>query len=133
MQLTEHFSLYEMLYSATADKRGINNIPPKGSQIYPNLTKLANALEEVRELFGKSVIVNSGYRCAELNKAVGGVRNSAHLTGFAADIVVKGISPKEVTKRITASNIQFDQCIDEGTWTHFSIDPRMRRESFKAA
>ncbi|NLC24645.1 MAG: DUF882 domain-containing protein [Oxalobacter sp.] len=133
MKLTEHFTLEELLRSDTAKKRGIDNTPPEGSQIYANLEKLAGVLEEVRALFGKPVHINSGYRCPELNKAVGGVRNSAHLTGYAVDIRISGVSPKEVTRRISASDIQFDQCIDEGTWTHFSIDPRMRRQAFKAA
>ena len=133
MNLSKHFTLEELLRSDTAKKCGINNTPAEGSQIYANLKKLAETLEEVRTLFGKPVHINSGYRCPALNKAVGGVRNSAHLTGYAADIRINGVPPKEVTRRIAESGIRFDQCIDEGTWTHLSIDPRMRRQAFKAA
>ena len=132
MKLTEHFSLEEFLRSETADSRGINNIPtPEQSDIFCNLQKLAETLEQVRMIFGKPIHINSGYRCPALNKAVGGVRNSAHLAGFAADIRINGVAPHEVTRRIVASGINFDQCIDEGTWTHLSIDPRMRRQAFK--
>ena len=132
MKLTEHFSLEEFLRSETADSRGINNIPtPEQSDIFCNLQKLAETLEQVRMIFDKPIHINSGYRCPALNKAVGGVRNSAHLTGFAADIHINGIAPQEVTRRIVASGFNFDQCIDEGTWTHLSIDPRMRRQVFK--
>lgn len=131
MKLTEHFTLEEFLRSETADNRGINNTPPKNLGVYRNLQKLAETLEQVRSMFGKPVHINSGYRCPDLNRAVGGVKNSAHLSGYAADIRISGISPQEVTKRIAASGIEFDQCIDEGTWTHLSIDPRMRRQAFK--
>lgn len=132
MKLTEHFTLREFLYSDTADRHGINNVPPDNSPIPANLLKLAETLEQVRTLFGLPVHINSGYRCPALNKAVGGVRHSAHLAGLAADIRIDGIAPHEVTRRIAASDLAFDQCIDEGTWTHLSIDPRMRRQVFKA-
>ena len=132
VKLTEHFTLQEFLHSDTADRHGINNVPPDNSPVYANLRKLAETLEQVRTLFGLPVHINSGYRCPALNKAVGGVRNSAHLAGLAADIRITGIAPPEVTRRITASDMAFDQCIDEGTWTHLSIDPRMRRQVFKA-
>lgn len=132
MKLTEHFSLEEFLMSETADSRGINNIPTQEqSEIFGNLQKLAETLEQVRMIFDKPVHINSGYRCPALNKVVGGVKNSAHLTGFAADIRINGVAPHEVTRRIVASGINFDQCIDEGTWTHLSIDPRMRCQAFK--
>lgn len=132
MKLTDHFTLEEFLKSETADKQGIDNTPLERSEIYRNLQKLAETLEQVRALFCKPVHINSGYRCLKLNKAVGGVSNSAHLTGHAADIWINGVLPQEVTRRIATSSIAFDQCIDEGTWTHLSIDPRMRRQILKA-
>lgn len=58
--------------------------------------KLINSLQLIRNHFGKPIIINSGYRCTEHNKAVGGVSNSQHTRGKAADIVVKGIEPREV-------------------------------------
>lgn len=51
-----------------------------------NLFALMCVLEYIRDLYGSAIRVNSGYRCSELNKRVGGVSNSAHLFGRAADI-----------------------------------------------
>ncbi len=53
-------------------------------------------LDDVREHFGKPVIINSGNRCPTHNKNVGGASNSTHLKGIASDIVVKGVSPSDV-------------------------------------
>jgi uncharacterized protein YcbK (DUF882 family) len=55
-------------------------------------------LQRIRNHFNKAVVINSGYRCAPHNRRVGGVRGSRHLQGMAADIVVKGVAPKEVAK-----------------------------------
>ena len=60
--------------------------------------ELVGYLQVIRNYFGKSVVINSGYRCQKHNKNVGGVTNSKHCEGMAADIVVKGISPKEVAR-----------------------------------
>lgn len=58
--------------------------------------KLVDYLQEIRNHFNKPVIINSGYRCYKHNKAVGGAITSKHMEGEAADIVVKGIAPREV-------------------------------------
>jgi hypothetical protein len=63
-------------------------------------------LQKIRNHFNKPVIINSGYRCAVHNKAVGGARYSKHIQGKAADIVVKGVNPKEVAKYCEAIGIQ---------------------------
>ena len=60
--------------------------------------KLIEILQKIRTHFGKSVTVNSSYRCEAHNKSVGGAKSSRHLTGQAADIKVSGVSPKEVAK-----------------------------------
>lgn len=60
--------------------------------------KLVNILQQIRDKFGAAVTINSGYRCSVHNKAVGGANSSKHMVGTAADIVVKGIEPKEVAK-----------------------------------
>lgn len=68
--------------------------------------KLLLALEQLRTAIGdKPIIVDSGYRCAAKNKAVGGASNSRHLQGMAADIRVNGMSPIEVYN--TAKTIPF--------------------------
>ena len=59
-------------------------------------TELVNVLQKIRTYFGKSVTITSAYRTPTKNKAVGGETYSQHLYGRAADIKVKGISPKKV-------------------------------------
>lgn len=58
--------------------------------------KLVNSLQKIRDKYNKPLIINSGYRCAKHNKAVGGATLSKHRFGMAADIVVKGVAPKDV-------------------------------------
>ena len=60
--------------------------------------KLVKYLQKIRSHFGKSVTINSAYRCAKHNKAVGGASGSNHTKGMAADIVVSGVKPKDVAK-----------------------------------
>ena len=60
--------------------------------------RLIEVLEKVRAHIGKSVQVTSGYRCPEHNKAIGGAKDSDHLYGWAADIVVKGMAPEELVE-----------------------------------
>ena len=60
--------------------------------------QLVQYLQKIREHFKTAVIINSGYRCYIHNKAVGGVNNSKHRSGMAADIVVKGVKPLEVAR-----------------------------------
>lgn len=60
--------------------------------------KLVNYLQQIRNHFGRPVIINSGYRCTSHNKAVNGATKSKHLYGMAADIYINGIEPKEVAK-----------------------------------
>lgn len=100
-KLTEHFTLDEMLRSSCAQKKGIINTP--GTENYYkvlfNLCRLCSILlEPIRTLLGKPIIINSGFRNAEVNKAVGGVHNSRHLSGCAADISLKNISKSDIQK-----------------------------------
>ena len=123
--LTPHFCLEELIATA---HRGIDNTP--SAAIIAELTRTAVRMEAVREILGGfSVKASSGYRCPALNKAVGGAEFSAHLKGFAIDFNVYGwSSPLAICHEIAKSKLQFDQLIEEGTWTHISFDPRMRRE-----
>src|SRR4029077_19829076 len=88
MQLSEHFTLAELTYSDTANAQGIDNTP--STAIVDQLSDLCECtLEGIRDLLGRRpVTITSGYRCPELNAAVGGVSDSAHLYGCAADLVV---------------------------------------------
>ena len=131
MNLTEHFMLEELTFSSTAQRLGIDNTP--SLEMVAILTKTAIALEQVRALLNVPMHVDSGYRCEALNKAVGGVANSAHIEGYAVDFIAPDFgTPLEIARAIAASSIQFDQCICEGTWVHISFDPRMRRQTLTA-
>ena len=120
MRLSEHFSLEEMTFSETASRRGFDNNPPK--EVFDNLVRTASLLEQVRKITNRPITISSGYRCKELNQAVGSSETSQHRLGCAADFKVKGMSPDEVVKAIIASDIQFDQLIREfDSWTHISV------------
>ena len=74
-------------------------------------------LDPVREKLGMPIVVNSGYRCERHNKDVGGVRNSQHLRGEAADVTCANL-PR--LKALIIENGRFDQLIDYGTFLHVS-------------
>jgi len=132
MMLTPHFSLAELTFSATAQRRQIDNSPPPS--VLRNLNQLAVGLEDVRAaLDGLPIRINSGYRCPALNRAVGGARLSAHMSGHAADFVCPDFgSPLEIVRTLAASDIQFDKLIQEGTWVHISFAPAARRQLLTA-
>lgn len=120
MQLSEHFSLKELITSEIAERKGLENMPT-GVEL-DNLVRLANKLEEVRKALGKPIMINSAFRSIEVNEAVGGVKTSQHCLGCAADIRVPNMSPDEVVRAIIKSDIQYDQLIREfDSWTHISI------------
>lgn len=124
-RLTAHFALEEL---AATQHRDIDNRPPP--EVVATLRTTAAQMEQVRRLLGERVIsVSSGYRCPELNRAVGGSRTSAHLTGHAVDFNCFGFGPPSaVCRALAESPLRFDQLIEEGTWVHVSFDPRMRRQ-----
>lgn len=66
--------------------------------VFANVQRLAEALQVLRDAIGKPISINSGYRSPAHNKRIGGAKNSQHLKGTAADIVVSGMSPLEVKK-----------------------------------
>ena len=130
-QLTQHFALEELTFSSTAQRLGIDNTP--SLELVARLTILAMGLEKVRALLGVAMHIDSGYRCQELNKAVGGVPNSAHVDGYAADFIAPDYgSPLMIARAIAGSGIAFDQVIQEGNWVHVSFDPRLRGNALTA-
>lgn len=135
MRLTANFSLEEFITSTTADRLGIVNTP--NTIEIANLRELCvQILQPARSVLGP-IRVSSGFRSAALNAAVGGVPNSAHRLGFAADVIPLEVSTLELAKWIK-SNTTFDQVILEfGTpqvpnWIHVSADPRSRMEVLRA-
>ena len=122
MNLSPNFALDELTASETAAIHGIENTPDQAT--IQNLTRLANALQEVRALLGnKVVIVSSGYRSPELNQKVGGSATSDHCKGLAADFICPSYgTPDEIVRVVMASAIPFKQVIREfDKWVHFSI------------
>lgn len=124
-RLTPHFSLEEL--SATSH-RELDNTP--SIDVVAALGDTALRMEAVRSLLGDAPIhINSGYRSPAVNQAVGGVADSAHLTGHACDFIAPGFGdPLEICRRLAASALQFDQVIEEGTWVHVSFAQPMRRQ-----
>jgi putative chitinase len=125
-QLTEHFTLAEMIVSPTAKRLGIPNTPT--AEHIENMRYCCEKiLEPVRAKFGP-VTINSSYRAPLVNKAVGGSKTSQHVNGQAIDFEVKGVDNKKVADWV-ADNLEFDQVILEfysagdknSGWVHASI------------
>jgi len=133
--MTPHFTLDELCHSQAASRMGLDNTPPVW--MLPNLQRLANGLEQVRELTGKPISISSGYRSPSVNQAVGGAAKSQHVDGNAADITCPGFgSTKKLVEAIVKSDIQYDQCILEfvqengaGGWCHISFADKPRKQA----
>ena len=120
MKLSENFSVEELTASQTAARNGWDNTP--NATELANLMRVAALLEQVRALIKKPITVNSGFRCKLVNDAVGSRDTSQHRLGCAADIKVSGMTPKQVVEAIVASDIGYDQVIEEfSAWTHISV------------
>lgn len=134
IQLSPHFKLSEFTKSSTATVRKIDNTPSE--QVISNLKLLCEqVLEPLRKHFSCPIIIGSGYRSPALNKAVGGVKNSQHMTGEAADIHL----PDNATGRKwflwMMDNLKFDQLIMEKStpsssryWIHVSFSRHRCRQ-----
>ena len=122
----KYFTIEELCQSETADKLKIDNTPSE--EIKKNLEILVDCLlDPLREAWGSPIIINSGYRCPILNKAVGGSKTSSHMSGWSVDMRPKNGKMEEFKKFV----IQFiktkfwDQCILEKSgdveWVHLSL------------
>ena len=140
MKLSEHFSLREFIRSSTAESLGLDNsVDPttaQGVTVTRNLAILcAEVLEPLREHVGRPIVVTSGYRCKALNKAIGGVANSQHLVGEAADLSIPSVAKAREWMRWLMDNTRFDQLILEHDchgihWLHVSckVDAEKNRQ-----
>lgn len=132
----EYFKLSEFTRSQTASELGFLNVPLESD--IQNLDLLvSNILDPLRKAWGKPIIVTSGYRVPRLNEAVGGVKNSDHLYGRAADIVPQ--DPKDFKKftefiKDFLKDKEFKQCIIEkkgnSRWIHISYDENNNKKQF---
>lgn len=118
----KYFTISELLHSDTAVAKKIWNGANREQE--DNLMALVGAvLDPLRTLYGRPITVNSGFRCAALNRAVKGVSNSQHLRGEAADIDTgSAVENKKLAQLIVKNHIPFDQLIDESNyaWVHVS-------------
>lgn len=120
MHLSSNFTLAELTFSQTAARHDWDNTP-NATEI-ANLTRLASLLEQVRNVIGRPILINSGFRSKKVNDAVGSLDTSQHRTGCAADIRVSNMTPDQICQSIKASGIQFDQLIREfDRWVHISV------------
>ena len=125
--VTMHFTIEELYTSRTAKEKGINNKPSTQQMI--NLVYLAAyVLEPLRVAMNEPIKISSGFRCYDLNKAVGGVYNSQHLKGQAADLCIDGdIEKGRRWFNYIKNNLLFDQLIWEknpktgSCWVHVSF------------
>lgn len=123
-QLSEHFNSDEFARSAMADMYGIDNTIPV--PVMSCLRRLCRTvLEPLRVLLCQPVVISSGYRSARLNKVVGGVRTSQHLTGCAADISLPSKEYGDLVFQYLSDNPNVDQLLYEHSggayWIHVSI------------
>ena len=137
MNLSEHFKLGEL----TKTKTGIENVPNEAQ--VENLRRLCRWLEKLRkrwnDLYGEGddpIVINSGFRSPEVNKAVGGVSTSNHLTGCAVDIRCIGMEQalRYASILLDLSDLNqedYDELLIEKKrnviWIHFAVRPSGNR------
>lgn len=123
-----YFELKEFIVSDTAKKKGIDNTPT--FEVVDHLDRLiSDILDPLRAAYGKPVEVTSGYRCPALNKAVGGVSNSVHQLGYAADIKTRtsfASFKTFVVEWFKKAGVRFDQVLLEkdkkgNEWIHIGL------------
>lgn len=116
----KYFTIEELTRSTTATQSGIDNSPSPESTA--NMRRLVETvLDPARERLGKAIFVNSGYRCPELNRKVGGVANSYHLQGRAADLDTRtgdNCRLYEILRQLPHTELIWEQ---GGKWIHVAL------------
>ena len=131
MKIGDNFELGEFTFSQTAVRHGIDNtVTPEALFALEALCKkVLDPLIAKGFKFG----INSGYRCVELNKAIGGAANSQHCKGQAVDLRPKGMSVEQFYQEVIKSGVPFDQIIQEfDSWVHVSYKAEPRMEKLRA-
>jgi len=133
-KLSPHFTLGELTKSGSHPE--VYNIP--SHEAIANMKRLCGWLEVLRERYGAPIIINSGYRSPQLNKAIHGVAGSNHMTGCAADIRVSGMEQAIRYASIlldyaNESKQEFDELLIERNhsgvmWLHFAVRPQNNRK-----
>lgn len=129
----KYFTIKELTESATATIKELDNTPTE--QVEKNLTILVEKiLDPLREMYGKPIIVNSGYRSPEVNVAVNGSKTSQHVLGEAVDITAGSKKENKKLFELIRDNFEFDQLINENnySWIHVSYrEGRLRKQILK--
>ena len=121
IKISKNFTLEELTNSYTAKQKKITNKPSE--EVIVNLCALVHhVLQPLRDYAKVPVRISSGYRCPALNDIVGGVSNSQHILGQAADITFDSPSQGVDWFYWIMENTYFDQLIWEGTWIHVSFN-----------
>ena len=120
--MSKYFEYEEFVISQMAVRYGLNNLPP--DSMVGNIARLMVSMDMIRENVGKPIIITSGYRSAQVNKIIGGSRNSAHMDGRAADFICPRFgTPLDLAKHIRnhIPRLAYHQLIWEGNWVHIEI------------
>ena len=125
-KISEHFTMREMCYSATASAKGWPNVC--GPVEADNLRRLVRCtLQPLRDHLKTPLHVRSGYRTQQLNKHVGGARNSLHLSGCAADVRMPDWETCYKAAAYVCRELPFTECIVShrgmAIWLHLAYDP----------
>ena len=126
--ISKDFSYSEFESSRIAEEKGICNVV-RSFVVRDAIKSLVdNVLQPLRDIVGVPLRVNSGYRCSELNAAVGGVPTSQHVKGEAADVAFP--KPVELARMAADNHLPFDQMIIYPTFVHFShkLNGEQRRQ-----
>jgi len=126
----KNFEAEDFFNSITAKREGIDNRIYDQS-VLDNLIVVANKAQEIRDLLGHPLKINSGYRCLKLNREIGSKDSSQHIKGQAIDFTCKGFgTPKDIVLFLKENNVVVDQCLMEGSWIHLSIKKEDNRNQY---
>ena len=128
MKVSNWFSVEETYASDLAARKGINNRYPV--ELENTIKNTAYNMDRVRDILGKPVIVNSWYRCPELNTLLGSKPTSQHIKGEAVDFICPRFgNPVLIARELVKEflYLRFDQLIYEYSWIHISfVDPSVK-------
>ena len=119
----KNFTPSEFFVSDTARRLGVDNYPTLSNEteVLLNLSSTADMMQEIRTILGKSITINSAYRCKIVNDAVGSSDRSQHKQGLACDFTCSGFgTPEEIVKLLHEKGFVADQAFNEGSWVHIS-------------
>lgn len=127
--LTPHFKFAELCTTSNEKYKKLNLL--KAQEQMGRMYQLAGFAERIREIVGRPLIINSGYRCVKLNNYLKGSLTSQHLYAEAIDIRVSGKTSEELFRIIAASDLKYDQLILEkvgnAQWVHVSIGSKKEK------